>query len=166
MAKIFNITIMIAAIIFTFLLCSCSSIKSNSDDYADFVMPVDYEIQVFEVESTGGFELMQAEIIHSKRANLSEIWEEWQTKKEGAEKYAMVRALYDAEEKGLEEEERELKYYCESLFSNSCLNMKYLHEKNGCREVKVECDRYNHEGICIRYDISIKNDFIDKNRCI
>ena len=146
------------------ILLVLTACTSQNFDPSKYTMPSDYELQSYEVAMQDGYAMHTEEIIHSKEANLTEIWLEWKEKKEGQDKYDMIKKVYH-DDTELEEEEEELEYYCESLFSNSCLEMEYIHDHNGCREVEVECDKYNSDDICIRYDIDIKPERLDDDVC-
>ncbi|MBN2458417.1 hypothetical protein JXB31_04785 [Candidatus Woesearchaeota archaeon] len=151
---------------FVIIIVTISGCNSGSNDdipFSQYKMPVDYDVQAFEVTKESSYIMEQVEIAHSSKANLSEIWLENKNRKEAQDKYDMVREIVDDSE--IEAEEEELELYCNSIFSNSCLEMEFIHDHNGCRRVDVECKKYNGDDICIRYDIAIKPEKLDDDEC-
>ena len=129
-------------------------------------MPTGYDVQTFEVTTPDVQDqnkMQSYEISEYEKANLSQISKDWQAKREEQEKYDMVRKI--ADDTSLADEEDSLMQYCDSLISNSCLQMKYTKDHNGCREVKVECKRYNCDDVCLKYDISINGNYVDEDNC-
>jgi hypothetical protein len=142
-----------------------SGCASTEPEKTTFKMPENYKTQIFEVSAgaSDDFTMQSYEITTEKAANLSEIWKNAQAKKEGQDKYDTIRKIYD--DTTLEDEEVELEGYCNSLFSNSCMDMKYDFDHNGCRKVTVECKKYNCDKVCIKYDIGISPDYFDESDC-
>ena len=146
-------------------LSACVSEETKKPNNSDYIMPVNYEETTFVVEEIDGFELTTHEIPHyDENYDSFEEWQEYNARKEAQDKYDMVRDVFD-NYKEVEEEEEELKYYCESLHSNSCLEMTWIKDHNGCREVQVECSKYDSDDICIRFDVDIKEERQPDNRC-
>jgi hypothetical protein len=164
-----SLTLIIGAISY---FCGYLGQYADSNDKTEktntgFKMPQNYKEQTFEVSATGvsdQFSMQTYDITTEKAANLSEIWKDAQAKKEGQDKYDTIRKIYD--DTSIEDEETEMEYYCSSLFSNSCLEMKYTFDHNGCRKVSVQCKKYNCDKVCIKYDISISPDYLDNSDCI
>jgi hypothetical protein len=183
MKKSLTLSLLIIIIVISLLMIIgtvaylCGYIRQNTDNNNDkaektntntgFKMPHNYIKQTFEVSASGvseGFTMQIYDITTEKAANLSEIWRKSKAKKEGQDKYDTIRKIYD--DTSLEDEETEMEYYCNSLFSNSCMEMKYTYDRNGCRKVTVECKKYNCDDICIKYDININPDYLDNSDCV
>lgn len=150
--------------IFALLLAGCADSRDYRD-YSDFKMPSDYDIETYEVETSYGYELKTAVINHSQQHNLYEAWLEKKERKEAQEEYNMLRSVIDNRQKMLEKEEQKLQDWCDSLHSNSCLEMEWLKDHNGCRKTEIKCEKYDTDDICIRYDIDVKEDLEDSDLC-
>lgn len=150
-------------IILAIFLAGCSD--NSQKDYSQFTMPDMSEMQTFEVDQVDGHRMTSHEISHTKEYDHFEAWKKRQEEKENVDRYNMIRDVYD-NYKEIEEEEEELEDYCDTLHSNSCLEMEWIKDHNGCRQVKVECDKYDSDDICIRYDIDVKEDLLDEDECL
>jgi hypothetical protein len=160
-AHVISLILVIGSLI---LISGCAS---SEPEKTTFKMPDNFNTTIFEVstpEDSDRYAMQTFKIAGEKPADLFEIWKKTQAEKEGQDKYDTIRKIYD--DTSLEDEEAELEGYCNALFSNSCLQMKYTFDSQGCRKVTAECKKYNGDDLCIRYDISINDEYLDESDCV
>ncbi len=111
------------------------------------------------------------EIYHDPDSG-SEMFEKWQHIQNLKDQQADYDSIARKSDDDIKDEEEELKKWCESLHSNSCLELTEIEDGNGCREVLVTCKRYDSDDVCVKYEIDLKQEIdecnsknIDYRRC-
>lgn len=155
--------ILVLSVICLLFISGCSN--SKTVDYSQFKMPNMSQVETFEVGNPDGHIMTSYDIPHEKEYDAFEEWKSRQEEKENVDRYNMIRDVYDNFEE-IKEEEYELEEYCNTLHSNSCLDMEWIKDHNGCREVEVECKKYDTDDICIRYEFDVKEELHDEDDCL
>jgi hypothetical protein len=129
--------------------------------HIDYALPVSQEMQQVVVNATipeTHSVVIQSEI-HS--ADKIQQLEDWRRQHEAADKYDAYSTAWNSDD--LTSVEADLERYCNSLFSNSCLeNLKEYCGRDGCRDVTVECDNFRDtDDVCTKYDIGVSSDLIE-----
>lgn len=144
------------------VLCACSQPQTQTTDF-DFVQ--NYTMKEYVVEHKDGYEMDVVEINHSHEVDFFEEWQERQEKKEQEDRYEMIRDVYERRDREQEEEEYKLKTYCESLHSNTCLDMEWIKDHNGCRKVEITCEQNDTDDICVEYEVEVSEDTFEEDLC-
>jgi hypothetical protein len=141
-----------------FLILSVLFIIGCQEEQVHYTMPSDqfYTETIISSEPEYHQAVIQSEI-HS--VDRMEQFDEWRRQREAEDKYDAYSEAWNRDLE-IDEKEDELEAYCNSLFSNSCLDdMKEYCDHDGCRNVTVECDKFrDSDDVCVKYDISIADE--------
>ncbi|MGM5482115.1 MAG: hypothetical protein ACQESF_01510 [Nanobdellota archaeon] len=153
---------LISVILVLLLLAGCGA---SGESNVEFETKQNYSMQKYEIQHKDGYEMEVFNINHEKQNDLFKQWEERQIKKENEAKYEMKRDIYRRKDTEKKKAEYELEKYCESLHSNSCLEMEWIKDHNGCRKVEVTCDENDTDDICVEYVVDLKGEYYPEDEC-
>jgi len=144
---------------------------SGNQKTNEFTMPKDYETYSYEVDIIDGYKA-EVYIIEDDEEYVSnfDLWLQAKEKNEQADKYRMIRHLYDSENEDnfAEREEERIEDYCKDYGYERCMDIDRTCEEDGCHKVSVVCDDDNYdEGIdrydeCRKFDVQVEHDFDDE----
>ncbi len=149
-------------VIFVLFVVGCNS--NPGPDFSNPKMPESYQEITYEIHQKDGYEMKSTTIKHEEDYDLFEEWKKRQENLENQAKYEMVRASMQ-ENREISKMERNLEKYCNSLQSNSCLQMKTLEVRGGCKEIEISCDRFDSRDICLRHEVKIKGERKPASEC-
>lgn len=151
---------MLKRIIFLLIVLLLAGCSQNTAE-TKFNYPENTTMTEHTVEHGSGHDMRVVKINHSSDYDLYEKWEERNQAREMEAKYDANRNFYDNKDEFIEQEENDLKDYCDSLHSNSCRDMEYLEYRDGCREVDISCEKEDSQGVCLDYDVRVKWELVD-----
>ena len=156
---------LLVLLIFVLAIAGCGNTQDSAESPEENFEIENYSMQKHVVEEKDGYEMEVVQINHTEEVDFFKRWQERNKKREEQAKYEMVRDIYERKDREIREEETELKRYCDSLHSNSCLDMEWIKDHNGCRKVEVTCEENDTEDICIEYEVDVKSKLYPEDEC-